>query len=643
MPFPVQICCHLKWVSLIIWILFLNPSLSDPRTSLAHLICDDTHLTTDANFVANFVSVMEHLNLLVIQRQWGLYSIQSPPLPIFGYAQCHKDLSEEDCQLCFTEARTKLTRCVPSASGRVYLEGCFIRYDEYDFFQETVNTRYDSRSCSASLKLLSDGDMKAQFSEKVAEAVANATEMATSTRRGGMGEAEVMTSVPAAYALGQCWNTLNSTGCQACLDNAWSKVKRCLPAGEGRAFNAGCYLRYSYLDFFGNGEDNDQSALGTRRACIIGGSVLGFSSVLALFGAIIGYYIFSKRREERKKHDEVPAFVNQSNLHFKYQVLEQATDHFSSSNKLGQGASGSVFRGTLPDGSTVAVKRLLYNTKHWVDDFFNEVNSISGVQHKNLVRLFGCSIEGPETLLVYEFVPNKSLDRILFDRNSRQPLSWEQRFKIILGIAEGLAFLHGGSQVKIIHRDIKSSNILLDDNLTPKIADFGLARCAAGDRSHLSTGIAGTLGYMAPEYLLRGQLTDKADVYAFGVLALEIACGKKNNTFTDDSGSVLQNVWENYKGGTIDQVVDCSSRPKDFEGKEAPDVLQIGLVCTQASAALRPSMSEVVEMLTSKGRAIPSPEQPPFLNASVLAPTDTDSSSAMTSSATSNMHTTINF
>ncbi|KAL7161692.1 hypothetical protein ACSBR2_042213 [Camellia fascicularis] len=640
--FPI-ILQYLKWVFLFFSIFFFSPSLSDPRTSIANLMCQTSNLTANGIFFTNFVSVMEHLSQLIAKQQWGYYSIQSPPPspPIFGFAQCHKDLSETDCQLCFAEARTKLPRCLPAVRGRIYLEGCFVRYDDYNFFEENVNQKDDLVKCSPITKLLSDQDIQLEFAERVKEAVRNVTETAMSTSRGGMGEAEVKGGMPGAYALGQCWNTLNSTGCQVCLEDAWEDVKKCLPGAEGRALNAGCYLRYSSQKFFGNWEEEKNGFNGTSSAWIFGAAVLGCASlVLALFGAYIGYGRLSKRRKERKKLAGVPSAVNKSNLNFKYEVLEQATDYFSASNKLGQGGSSSVFKGTFPDGRIVAVKRLFFNSRQWVDDFFNEVNLINGIQHKNLVRLLGCSIEGPDCLLVYEFVPNKSLDQILFDKNKTQILSWKQRFNIILGIAEGLAYLHEGSKVKIIHRDIKSSNILLDDNLTPKIADFGLVRCASADKSHLSTGIAGTLGYMAPEYLLRGQLTEKADVYAFGVLALEIACGKKNNTFTHDSASVLQNVWRHYKDGTITKVFKSSFNGDDFQDKETSNVLQIGLLCTQTSATLRPSMSEVVKMLMIKGSAIPSPKQPPFLNASVLAPTDSTMSSAMNTDNT-DWYTTI--
>ncbi|XP_057481049.1 cysteine-rich receptor-like protein kinase 42 [Actinidia eriantha] len=623
-----------KWVFLtfsLSFLFFISPSLSDPRTSIAELMCESSNLTTRDDFYENFASVMEHLNKNIAQQQWGFYSIESPSAPVYGFAQCHKDLSEIDCQLCHAEARTILPRCLPAVKGRIYLEGCFIRYDNYDFFEESVNMKYDTDKCSPAKKVVIQSNLNMEFEARVEEAVRNVTEEAGARRRGGFGAAG-----SGAYALGQCWNTLNATGCEICMGDAWRETRKCLPGSEGRAFNAGCYLRYSSDKFFGTGKEN--MAPDQFKSWIIGAALVGCASVvLALFGAYIGYARFSKRREEREKLSRLPSILSTSNLNFKYEALEQATDFFKASNKLGQGGSSSVFKGTFPDGRVVAVKRLFFSTRQWVDDFFNEVNLISGIQHKNLVRLLGCSIEGPESLLVYEFLPNKSLHQILFDKKNSQILRWRQRFNVILGIAEGLAYLH---RVKIIHRDIKSSNVLLDENLTPKIADFGLARCAAADKSHVSTGIAGTLGYMAPEYLLRGQLTEKADVYAFGVLALEIGCGKKNNTFTHDSGSVLQNVWKHYKAGCITQGLEYRLNPDDFPDKEVSKVLQIGLLCTQASAALRPLMSDVVQMLTVEDSVVPSPKQPPFLNASILAPIDSIGSSTMTT-GTSNWHTTI--
>ncbi|KAM7509148.1 hypothetical protein LguiA_019601 [Lonicera macranthoides] len=320
--------------------------------------------------------------------------------------------------------------------------------------------------------------------------------------------------------------------------------KGCLPRKEGRAMNAGCYMRYSDHNFFNDEARKMKESTGissTGATVAIALTAMAFL-MLSLFATFAAYVRWSKLKQESKNLGQISNAFNKSCLSFKYENLEKATNYFDVARKIGQGGAGSVFKGTLPNGKTVAVKRLFFNNRQWVDEFFNEVNLISGIQHKNLVKLLGCSIEGPESLLVYEYVPNKSLNQFLFDKNKSQILNWKQKFDIIVGIAEGISYLHGGSQIRIIHRDIKSSNVLLDENLSPKIADFGLARCFGADKTHLSTGIAGTLGYMAPEYLVRGQLTEKADVYSYGVLVLEIVCGRKNNAFIEDSGSLVQMV-----------------------------------------------------------------------------------------------------
>ncbi|GFZ00065.1 cysteine-rich RLK (RECEPTOR-like protein kinase) 3 [Actinidia rufa] len=256
--------------------------------------------------------------------------------------------------------------------------------------------------------------------------------------------------------------------------------------------------------------------------------------------------------------------------------------------------------GILQNGEAVAVKRLFYNTTQWVDHFFNEVNLISEIHHKNLVKLLGCSITGPESLLVYEFIPNQSLNDHLFGRNKAQLLSWEARYNIILGTAEGLAYLHEESKLRIIHRDIKLSNVLLEDDFTPKIADFGLARLFPEDKTHISTAIAGTLGYMAPEYVVRGKLTEKADVYSFGVLVIEVVSGKKKQ--------FILPKFTLYPTNAVDSTLEGK-----FPEEAANILLQIGLLCVQASAELRPSMSVVVKMLKGN-HDISQPTQPPFIN-----------------------------
>ncbi|KAM5572009.1 cysteine-rich receptor-like protein kinase 1 [Rosa sericea] len=613
-PIPKLHCSTSTWVFLIIFVFFFSTSKSDPRISEAGQFCRNSTHTSDSNFIPNFIDAMESISNSVNEKQWGQYSITSPAPKLYAFAQCHSDLSPKDCSTCFAISRTKLPKCLPSTSARIYLDGCFLAYDDRDFSGQALDEDHKNVKCGSPVDFSKDNYMKEGFNLKVRDVIGNLTKKAEGNE--GFAVVGQRGGVESVYALAQCWRTISEKGCRDCLEEAGKILRGCLPGKQGRAMLAGCYMRYSTERFYDiEEEEADGNAdLWHVLAIIITGMVV---SVLSLFGFIMAYRKLQKMTGVDKSSIGISTSPHKNTLNFKYEMLEKATDYFNASRKLGQGGAGSVFKGTLPDGSNVAVKRLFFNTRQWVDNFFNEVNLISGIRHKNLVRLLGCSIEGPESLLVYEYVPNKSLDQILFGRGTEQILSWQQRFNIISGIAEGLVYLHESCGEKIIHRDIKSSNILLDEDLTPKIADFGLARCVGPDKSHLSTGIAGTLGYMAPEYLVRGQLTDKADVYAFGVLVLEIVCGRKNHVFIEGSRSVLYSVYKHYRANTITESVDAMLKG-DYSEREASNVLQIGLLCTQASLALRPSMFEVVHMLTDKECSIPSPKQPPFLNASIL-------------------------
>ncbi|KAG5153443.1 hypothetical protein AAZX31_05G005200 [Glycine max] len=591
---------------------FSHSALSDPRISEVGHYCSTQKSPTSDDYFPIFTKEMEKLQEVVTKQNWGTHSEgMSSTTPIYGLAQCFQDLSSIDCLQCFASSRTKLPRCLPSVSARIYLDGCFLRYDNYSFYTEDTDPLRDTVNCTSQYgAVVGDGE-KLVFAESVAKVVESVVRVAVNEGRGifAVGEGGGV------YALAQCWKTVGVKGCSDCLRKAENEVKGCLPKREGRALNTGCYLRYSTVKFYNQGgEDGQGDDSSRKRAIVAAGSVLAAAVVVLTLAA--SYVAFTKKRK-KNNFIEVPPSLKNSSLNYKYETLEKATDYFSSSRKIGQGGAGSVYKGTLPNGNDVAVKRLVFNNRQWVDDFFNEVNLISGMQHKNLVKLLGCSIEGPESLIVYEYLPNKSLDQFIFEKDITRILKWKQRFEIILGTAEGLAYLHGGSEIRIIHRDIKSSNVLLDENLNPKIADFGLARCFGTDKTHLSTGIAGTLGYMAPEYLIQGQLTDKADVYSFGVLVLEIASGRKNNVFREDSGSLLQTVWKLYQSNRLGEAVD-PGLGEDFPAREASRVFQIGLLCTQASASLRPSMTQVVSILSNSNLDVPIPKQPPFLNSRLL-------------------------
>uniref|UniRef100_A0A251S0W2 Putative concanavalin A-like lectin/glucanase domain, Serine/threonine-protein kinase, Ulk1/Ulk2 n=1 Tax=Helianthus annuus TaxID=4232 RepID=A0A251S0W2_HELAN len=230
---------------------------------------------------------------------------------------------------------------------------------------------------------------------------------------------------------------------------------------------------------------------------------------------------------------------------FTYKQIKAATDNFAESNKLGEGGFGSVYKGSLLDGTLIAVKQLSSKSKQGNREFVNEIGMITGIQHPNVVRLHGCCAEHNHLLLVYEYMENNSLAHALFDQDkSKMKIDWPTRQRICVGVARGLAFLHEETTLEMVHRDIKAANILLDTDFTPKISDFGLAKLNEKENTHISTRVAGTLGYMAPEYALWGYLTYKADVYSFGVLALEIVAGKNNMKYqpNEDYVSLLDLV-----------------------------------------------------------------------------------------------------
>ncbi|CAN7127244.1 probable LRR receptor-like serine/threonine-protein kinase At1g29720 [Brassica rapa] len=283
---------------------------------------------------------------------------------------------------------------------------------------------------------------------------------------------------------------------------------------------------------------------------------------------------------------------------FSLKQLKVATDNFDPLNKIGEGGFGSVYKGRLPDGTLIAVKKLSSKSCQGNKEFVNEIGMIACLQHPNLVKLYGCCCENNQLLLVYEYLENNCLADALFGRSGLK-LEWGTRHKICVGIARGLAFLHEDSAVKIIHRDIKGTNVLLDKDLNSKISDFGLARLHEDEKSHITTRVAGTIGYMAPEYAMRGHLTEKADVYSFGVVAMEIVSGKSNANYTPDNEccvGLLDWAFVLQKKGAFSEILDPKLEGV-FDVMEAERMIKVSLLCSNKSPTLRPTMSEVVKML----------------------------------------------
>ncbi|KAG5255094.1 G-type lectin S-receptor serine/threonine-protein kinase [Salix suchowensis] len=348
------------------------------------------------------------------------------------------------------------------------------------------------------------------------------------------------------------------------------------------------------------------------------------STVLSAGILLLGLaFVLSVWMKRQQKNRQIADSLERSANHMHKEDLELpmfdlgtlacATNNFSVENKLGEGGFGSVYKGTLEDRRAVAVKRLSKNSRQGLDEFKNEVNYIVKLQHRNLVKILGCCIQGDEKMLIYEFLPNKSLDIFIFEETNSFQLDWPKRFNIITGIASGLLYLHQDSRLRVIHRDLKASNILLDDELNPKISDFGLARSFGGNETEANTNtVAGTYGYISPEYANHGLYSLKSDVFSFGVLVLEIVSGKRNRGFShpDHSLNLLGHAWRLFE----------EKRPLELAAEsllvtcnlsEVLRSIHVGLLCVQENPEDRPNMSVVALMLRDDD-TLPQPKQPGF-------------------------------
>ncbi|TVT97125.1 hypothetical protein EJB05_57636, partial [Eragrostis curvula] len=281
-------------------------------------------------------------------------------------------------------------------------------------------------------------------------------------------------------------------------------------------------------------------------------------------------------------------------------VLRAATNNFSEANKLGEGGFREVFKGTLPNGEEIAVKKLSRHSSQGFSELKTELVLAAKLKHRNLVQLMGVCLQ-EEKLLIYEYMPNRSLDTFLFDPVRQLQLDWSRRFDIMCGIARGLLYLHEESRLKVIHRDLKPSNVLLDAEMNPKISDFGLARAFGGDQSRdITRRPVGTLGYMSPEYAYYGHVSTKSDMFSFGVIVLEMVTGRRNNSTYEcaDSVSLLSYVWGKGTTGSTIEVVD-PSLDGHYPEDEVLNCVEIGLLCVQENPADRPDASAVALMLSS--------------------------------------------
>ncbi|KAL6656700.1 hypothetical protein ACP70R_004480 [Stipagrostis hirtigluma subsp. patula] len=577
------------------------------------------------------------------------------PDQVWAMGFCRGDANATHCFGCLTQAFQDLPNdCSYEKDATIYYDGCTLHYSDVRVLSGAdAGPSTDPYTIPYTHNITSD---PTRFNRLVA-ALINATAghaAHNSARRFATGEADFDQEFPKVYSLAQCTPDQTAAQCRKCLAGivatTLADFENCV---RGRVLWVNCNYRYETTPFY-NGPAMVRLAspiptvpvpapapvptpapalqptveppripgvTGGRKYSVPGVVLVAGLPALAALNLVACLCVWMRRRpaaQAKQPYPMNPAEAEDSEMMdsmlIDVSTLRAATEDFAESNKLGEGGFGSVYKGILPDGDEIAVKRLSQSSTQGVEELKNELALVAKLKHKNLVRLVGVCLEQQERLLVYEFVPNRSLDLILSDTEKREQLNWGQRYKIINGIARGLQYLHEDSQLKVVHRDLKASNILLDATMNPKISDFGLARIFGRDQTQAVTSrVVGTYGYMAPEYVMRGNYSVKSDAFSFGVIVLEVVTGRKNNDCYNSGRSedLFTTVWEHWEAGTVAEIVDpCMDG--SFPDGDVLRCVHIGLLCVQGDPAARPVMSSVVMMLGSDTVTLPAPSRPTF-------------------------------
>ncbi|KAH9754785.1 cysteine-rich receptor-like protein kinase 10 [Citrus sinensis] len=520
------------------------------------------------------------------------------PNKVYGLFLCRGDFGTETCQNCVSVATSYTAQLCPfGKENTIEYEECLLRYSNISFFS-VLDTSFRLSLWNV------ENSPSRSFDQFVWNSMNEAVNQALSTTKMFATVKKNYTASQTLYSLVQCTPDLSRDDCSRCLRLAISPLDGCCSIKiGGRVMYPSCNFRYELYQFY-----NDTSN-GTLPPVFFSPPSPG--SVTSSKGG----------EAQGESHQEFPIFP--------LGLALEATNHFSRENKLGEGGFGPVYKGILADGKEIAVKRLSRSSGQGLQEFKNEVTLIAKLQHKNLVRLLGCCLDGNELLLIYEYMPNKSLDLFLFDSTKGAQLDWKRRISIINGIARGLLYLHEDSRLRVIHRDLKTSNVLLDHEMNPKISDFGMARIFSGNQNEANTNrVAGTYGYMAPEYAMEGVFSVKSDVFSFGVLLLEIISGKRNSGFylSEHGQSLLTYAWKLWCKGEALELMDPVLKQTCVDA-ELLKCIHIGLLCVQEDPAHRPNMSSVVVMLASDTATLPPPTQPAFSVDRIAAKSGQSSSS----------------
>ncbi|CAN6169737.1 unnamed protein product [Urochloa humidicola] len=465
-------------------------------------------------------------------------------------------------------------------------------------------------------------------------AASNILSMKFATGEAAFGSGDQQTAV---YCLAQCTPSLTPAECSGCLKKVMDNLAARSPGSLGeRVAGVRCNVRFEVYPFYvGEAmvriEGPSSNKRGTKSKMWI--IALSVSLIFLLFCIVVVLMCTrprcgDQRNSNPESQEDTPRGtegsiwqIQEGSLEFsmfEFSQVANATDNFSDGNKLGEGGFGPVYKGKLPNGLEIAVKRLNPQSGQGLNEFKTEIHLIAKLQYTNLVRLLGFCIQGEEKILIYEYMSNKSLDFFIFDTIRGASLHWSRRRHIIDGIAQGLIYLHKHSRLRVIHRDLKGSNILLDANMGPKISDFGLARIFSSNETHANTSrVVGTHGYMAPEYASEGHFSIKSDVFSFGVLLLEIITGKRNTGFHQSGNfpNLIGYAWMLLKEGKWLEVVDPCLDVSHHD-VEMMRFINVALMCVQDNATDRPTMTDVISLL-NESTSLPEPKQPAYFNISL--------------------------
>ncbi|GLJ35377.1 hypothetical protein SUGI_0711470 [Cryptomeria japonica] len=608
---------------------------------------NDSIYANGSPYSSNLNQVMNDLLRNIPQSSgFNTSSFGQTPNKVYGLLQCIGNVSIKKCSDCARNSNNSFEEVCPNSIGGMILkDDCFLRYDNYSFFSQLDNVpEYDWFKDDISANI---DDFKATTSSLLYNLSNSAYNPAN--KGFAMGSANYSKS-NSVYGFVQCWRSLSIKDCKECLFRTRNLLEDCCSGKEGaQAMSKSCMVKFDISQFFDITQSSPlptppfpepsppitEGPIQPKKKSLkilpiifgaVGGLILVLITCLIAMRKRLRSAIFVRPDTQithvKGRYGYFPqsGFLIHDQQHFlnSLEEMAEATQNFHENNKLGEGGFGPVYKGTTRDGKEIAVKKLSCRSSQGNTEFMNEVKLMANLDNRNLVKLLGCCIEGDERLLVYEYFPNKSLDTFIFDIEKCKQLDWEKRFNIIFGIARGLLYLHEDSHLRIIHRDIKASNIMLDDRLKPKIADFGLARLFPGEKTLTQTQlVAGTYGYMAPEYVMGGQLSVKTDVYSFGVLLLEIVSGRKitHCNLSHQTENLFDWAWRLYRGGDVLQMVE-STIVESCQPEQLLRCIQVGLLCVQADATVRPDIWKVTVMISGDAVTLPSPIRPLIVNVS---------------------------